>query len=93
MNDDKKKYNNTYEKLAAFLGESKRSDEEEPFSSDEEARKLLYLWNECHPAGADAEKVWERLFNGSGRRSNRRPDAEDVLFPYGDGQLLLPLSC
>ena len=54
MNDDKKKYNNTYEKLAAFLGESKRSDEEEPFSSDEEARKLLYLWNECHPAGADA---------------------------------------
>lgn len=43
MNDDKKKYNNRYEKLAAFLDEPKRSDEEEPFSSDEEARKLLYL--------------------------------------------------
>lgn len=30
MNDDKKKYNNRYEKLAAFLDEPKRSDEEEP---------------------------------------------------------------
>lgn len=93
MNDDKKKYNNRYEKLAAFLDEPKRSDEEEPFSSDEEARKLLYLGMNAIRPERMLRKSGKRLFNGSGRRSNRRPDAEDVLFPYGDGQLQLPLFC
>lgn len=28
--------------------------------SDDEARKLLFIWNECLPAEADASKVWEK---------------------------------
>lgn len=81
MNDDKKKYNNTYEKLAAFLDEPKRSDEKEPFSSDEEARKLLYLWNECHPAGADAEKVWEKTLQRIGQAEQPQTGRRRRLVP------------
>lgn len=60
MNDDKKKYNNKYERLAAFLDEPQGSDKEGGALSDDEARKLLYFWNECHPAKADSTEVWEK---------------------------------
>lgn len=60
MKDDKKEYNNRYEKLASLLEDPQDLTKKNGAFSDDEARKLLFIWNECLPAEADASKVWEK---------------------------------
>ena len=60
MKDEKKEYNNRYEKLASLLEDPQDLTKMNGAFSDDEARKLLFIWNECLPAEADASKVWEK---------------------------------
>lgn len=61
MKDNNQKENNKYESLASFLDErSTSTDKEISQSEEEECRKLIFLWDECHPPKAETEEVWEK---------------------------------
>ena len=60
MKDDKKEHNNKYEKLASFLEDPQDLTNMNEASSDDEVRKLLFMWNECQPAETDSSEVWEK---------------------------------
>lgn len=60
MKDDKKEHNNKYEKLASFLEDPQDLTNMNEASSDDEVRKLLFMWNECQPAATDSSEVWEK---------------------------------
>lgn len=60
MKDNEREHNKKYERLASLLEEPQNPDKTKQASSDDEARKLLFVWNECRPAGADAAGVWEK---------------------------------
>ena len=60
MKDEKKEYNNRYEKLASFLEDPQDLTNMNEASSDDEVRKLLFMWNECQPAETDSSEVWEK---------------------------------
>lgn len=61
MKDNNQKENNKYESLASFLDErSTSADKKISQSEEEECRKLIFLWDECHPPKAETEGVWEK---------------------------------
>ena len=59
MKDDKKEHNK-YEKLASFLEDPQELTNVNETSSDDEVRKLLFMWNECRPVETDLSGVWEK---------------------------------
>ena len=63
MKDDKKELNNKYEKLASFLEDTRDLTNMNEASSDDEVRKLLFMWNECQPAATDSSEVWEKTLH------------------------------
>lgn len=61
MKDNNQEENNKYESLASFLDErSTSADKKISQSEEEECRKLIFLWDECHPPKAETEEVWEK---------------------------------
>lgn len=61
MKDNNQKENNKYESLASFLDErSTSADKKISQSEEEECRKLIFLWDECHPPKVETEGVWEK---------------------------------
>lgn len=55
---DNKKEESIYESLASYLNDrSATTDKEVSPSEEEELRKLVYLWDECHPEKAETEGV------------------------------------
>nr|WP_302831620.1 FecR domain-containing protein [uncultured Bacteroides sp.] len=58
---ENKEENNKYESLASFLDERSSSPDGKQLS-EEEYRKLIYLWDECHPpkSETETEEVWAK---------------------------------
>ena len=93
MKDDKKEHNNKYEKLASFLEDPQDLTNMNEASSDDEVRKLLFMWNECQPAELIRQRFGKRRCNGSGRLKHRKTKVvEDISRLLGDGWRPLRLS-
>lgn len=73
---DNKEENNKYEALASFLDERASSAEKETSLKEDECRKLIYLWDECHPAKSEdvSEEIWKKTL-----QKIRENEAAEVL--------------
>lgn len=58
---DNKREENIYESLASFLDDRSTTPDKTPTSSEEkERRKLMFLWDECHPEKVETEDIWKK---------------------------------
>ncbi|MCD8184465.1 MAG: FecR family protein [Bacteroides sp.] len=61
MKDNKTEENNKYESLASYLDDrSVAPDGKVSPSEEEHLRKLVFMWDECHPPKAETEGVWTK---------------------------------
>lgn len=83
---DNKEENNKYESLASFLDGRSPSTETKTSLSEEECRKLIYLWDECHPSQAEAERenIWAKTL--------QKIKKDEALKPLHNHHRLAPIA-
>lgn len=60
MEEKDNKKDEKYGMLASHLDDRSAASAGDALRQEEEARKLVFLWDECHPADRDTEEVWNK---------------------------------